>query len=61
MASAVPSGDGRVIAIAQGGSVKAYDGQMIDRPVVIRAQAILSRGSEGIWSDHADLDNRPAF
>jgi len=50
-----------VIAIAQGGSVKAYDGQMIDRPVVIRAQAILSRGSEGIWSDHADLDNRPAF
>jgi citrate lyase subunit beta/citryl-CoA lyase len=35
----------QVIAAAGNGSVTVHNGQMIDRPVVLRAQAILARAS----------------
>jgi len=35
----------QVVAAGQGGSATAHDGQMIDRPVVLRAEAILARAS----------------
>lgn len=38
----------QVIAAAQYGAVTVRDGQMIDRPVVLRAQAILARASSAM-------------
>lgn len=35
----------RVLAAGQDGSARALDGQLVDRPVVLRAQAILARAS----------------
>jgi citrate lyase subunit beta/citryl-CoA lyase len=35
----------QVVAAGQSGSATAHDGQMIDRPVVLRAEAILARAS----------------
>lgn len=35
----------QVVAAAEGSSVTALDGQMIDRPVLLRAQAVLTRAS----------------
>ncbi|GAA1977081.1 CoA ester lyase [Amycolatopsis minnesotensis] len=37
----------RVLEVAVDGSVTVADGQMIDRPVVLRARAILARAGEG--------------
>jgi citrate lyase subunit beta/citryl-CoA lyase len=39
----------QVVAAAGDGSVTVIDGQMIDRPVVLRAQAVLARGG---WACH---------
>lgn len=35
----------QVVAAGQGGSARAHDGHMIDRPVLLRAEAILARAS----------------
>ncbi|MFC4003872.1 HpcH/HpaI aldolase/citrate lyase family protein [Prauserella oleivorans] len=37
-----------VLAAAAGESVAVYEGQMVDRPVILRAQRILSRAGEGV-------------
>jgi citrate lyase subunit beta / citryl-CoA lyase len=43
----------QVIAAAQDGAVTVRDGQMIDRPVILRAQAILARASSAIQEGQA--------
>jgi citrate lyase subunit beta / citryl-CoA lyase len=45
----------QIIAAAGDGSVTVLDGQMVDRPVVLRAQAILARASHSAASQQAQL------
>lgn len=43
----------QVIAAAQDGAITVREGQMIDRPVVLRAQAVLARASRAIPAERA--------
>jgi citrate lyase subunit beta / citryl-CoA lyase len=45
----------RILATGQGGSVRALDGQMIDRPVVLKAETVLARASRHLPRE-TDLD-----
>jgi citrate lyase subunit beta/citryl-CoA lyase len=38
-----------ILARAQGKSVTVHDGQMIDRPLILRAQAILTRAGQALY------------